>query len=121
MTDRPDDTPRAPGQFAGEDPQIDDIAPELDNDEQDDEEEQAQTLADEALGRGTDDYGLDDTVKVSTGDESDDVQDLVDHMRQMVTSGRIDNSAYAGEPNFDDNEDKYGPAAKEDDLPSDGE
>lgn len=122
MTDRP--SPRddpASAAFDGEGGQTDDLAPELDNEEQGDEDEQAQTLGDESLGRGADDYGLDDTVKVSTGDETDDVQDLVDHMRQMVSSGRIDNSAYAGEPNFDDNEDKYGPGAKEDDLPSDGE
>ena len=41
-------------------------------------------------------------------------------MKQMVSSGRIDNAAYAGEPNMDDDEDKYGPGASEDDLPDDG-
>jgi hypothetical protein len=32
----------------------------------------------------------------------------------MVTSGRIDNSAYRGEPNFDDDDDKYGAGANDD-------
>ena len=41
-------------------------------------------------------------------------------MRDMEQSGRIDMGAYRGEPNMDDNEDKYGPDSKEDDLPSDG-
>ena len=77
-------------------------------------------MADEAVGRGSGEFATDESEKVPTGDESDDVEDLVDHMEQMVSSGRIDNSAYAGEPNYDDNEDKYGPASKEDDLRSDG-
>jgi hypothetical protein len=89
-------------------------APEADNVEQDDESAQAQTLADEALGRSSSDFGLDDTEKVSTGDDSDDVQDLVDHMRQMETSGRIDMSAYRGERNDDEEEGRYGEAAEED-------
>jgi hypothetical protein len=42
-------------------------------------------------------------------------------MRDMEQSGRIDMGAYSGEPNFDDNEDKYGEESKVDkDLPSDG-
>lgn len=113
MTDRP-------RKFAGEDRQTEELAPENQNAEQSDIDEQAQTLAAEAAGRSSGDFATDRSDKVSTGEEGDDVEDLVDHMKQMVTSGRIDNSAYAGEPNFDDNEDKYGPASKEDDLPSDG-
>lgn len=113
MTDRPN-------KFEGEDEQTNDLAPELHNAEQDDGAEQTQTLADEALGRSAGDFATDESEKVSTGDESDDVEDLVDHMKQMVSSGRIDNSAYAGEPNYDDNIDKYGPGAKEDDLHGDG-
>lgn len=97
-------------------------APEAVNLEQDDEGAQAQTVADEALGRvqggpgtgrGAEPFGLDDTEKVKTGDETDDVQDLVDHMRQMETSGRIDMSAFAGERNDDEEECRYGPAADE--------
>ena len=42
-------------------------------------------------------------------------------MRDMESSGRIDMSAYRGEPNMDDNEDKYGRANKIDpDLTGDG-
>ena len=51
------------------------------------------------------------------GDETDDVQDLVDHMNQMVTSGRIDNSAYLGEPNHDEEDDRYVPTVKPEDSP----
>ena len=88
-----------------------DAAPELHNAEQDDEDAQAQTVSDEVL-RGSD-LGLSDTVKVPTGEDGDDVQDLVDHMRQMETSGQIDMSAFAGERNDDDEEDRYGSAAEE--------
>jgi hypothetical protein len=109
----------SPKTFDGEDRQTEELAPENRNAEQDDAGDQAQTLADEALGRSSDDFGLDDSDKVSTGDESDDVPDLVDHMKQMVTSGRIDKDAYRGEPNFDDDEDKYGPGADDDNLSSD--
>ncbi|MEW9853935.1 hypothetical protein [Novosphingobium sp. M1R2S20] len=105
MTDRPRD-------FEGEDRQTNDIAPEVHNSEQEDEEFQAQTLAGERLKEGADDYGLQDSEKVATGEEGDDVQDSVDHMRQMVSSGRIDNSAYAGEPNDDDNDDTFLPAVQ---------
>ena len=113
MTDRPD-------RFEGGRNRGEDIAPENRNDEQEDADSQAQTLADEARGRSTGDFTTDESEKVSTGEDGDDVEDLVDHMEQMVSSGRIDNSAYRGEPNFDDNEDKYGPGSKEDDLRSDG-
>ena len=90
-------------------------APDAVNSEQEDESSQAQTVADEALGRveSANRFGLDDTEKVPTGDPSDDVQDLVDHMRQMETSGRIDMSAYAGERNDDEEEGRFGPAAEE--------
>ena len=90
-------------------------APDAANLEQEDESSQAQTVADEALGRSEDagEFGLDDTEKVKTGDETDDVQDLVDHMRQMETSGRIDMSAYQGERNDDEEEGRYGSAAEE--------
>jgi hypothetical protein len=49
-------------------------------------------------------YGVDDSIKVTTGDEEDDSQDLVDHMRDMLHSGRIDLDAYRGERS-DDGED----------------
>jgi hypothetical protein len=103
-----------PKKFDGEDRQTEDLAPENQNAEQDDESTQAQTFADEALGRSSDDFGLDDTKKVSSGDDSDDVEDLVDHMNQMVRSGRIDNDAYRGERNDDDEEEMYGEDGEDD-------
>jgi hypothetical protein len=101
MTDRPD-------RFGDDARRKADLAPETDNAEQDgDAEKQAQTVAEEALNRGAD-LGLEDSAKVSTGDDSGDVQDLVDHMKQMDRSGRIDMDAYRGEPNDDDEDEKYG-------------
>lgn len=98
-----------------------DLAPEIENSEQADEEDQAQTVADEAIDRATSVFGLSDSEKPEGGIDDDvDAPDLVDHMNQMVSSGRIDNSAYRGEDNHDDNVDKYGRARKIDDLPGDG-
>lgn len=95
--------------------------PELDNAEQDDELEQSQTLADEALRGGARAPSPLDSEKVGGGEIDDDsTQDLIDHMRDMEQSGRIDMSAFEGEENHDDNEDKYGDAARIDDYPSDG-
>ncbi|MXO75638.1 hypothetical protein GRI40_10460 [Altererythrobacter aerius] len=78
------------------------LAPETHNSEQDDEQSQAQTVADqaEALRRG------DPTASVKN--DTTEVPDLVDHMRDMESSGRIDMGAYRGEPNMDDEEDRYG-------------
>lgn len=91
-----------------------DLAPDVTGEDEEEEGTQAQTLADEALGRDSSAFGLEDSEKVSTGDDSDDVQDLVDHMHQMETSGRIDMDAYRGERNDDEEEDRYGDAAEED-------
>lgn len=113
MTDRP-------AKIDGEDRQTQDLAPENENSEQSDAGAQAQTLADEARGRGATDAALEDSEKVNAGDGSDDVPDLIDRMKQMESSGRIDMGAYRGEPNFDDNVDEYGDASKEDDLRGDG-
>jgi hypothetical protein len=38
----------------------------------------------------------------------DSSQDLVDKMRDMEQSGRIDMGAYRGEPNLDDEDEMYG-------------
>lgn len=98
------------------------LPPELHNDEQEDEDTQAQAIADEARGRSTSSFGLEDSEKPrgsSTGE--DDTQDLVDHMKQMETSGSIDMSAYRGEPNHDDNVEKYGAARRLRDTPADGD
>jgi len=84
------------------------LAPETFNDEQHDESAQAQTVADQALGRAVDSFGLEDGKKpdASITDESS-AEDLVDHMKQMEKGG-IDMTAYRGEPNMDDNTGKYG-------------
>ena len=88
---------------------IDDISPELDNDEQRDAD-QAQDVADDAMVVGTD--LSEDSEHGGTPNPGavmpDDVPDLVDTMNQMVTSGHIDNGAYAGEPMHDDEEDRFG-------------
>src|SRR5687768_9558701 len=99
MTDQP--------RQSGERVSADDAA-ELHNAEQDDELEQAQTLADEALrGEARRPSPLDSVKADNEGELMDDsTQDLIDHMRDMEQSGRIDMGAFAGEPNHDDNEDK---------------
>jgi len=99
-----------------------DSAPELHNSEQDDEQWQTQTVTEDALkGEAHHPSPLDSIKPDDEGEIMDDsTQDLVDHMRDMEQSGRIDMSAYRGEPNHDDNEDKYGKESKLDDLPSDG-
>jgi hypothetical protein len=113
MTDRPND-PRGERISAEE-------APELHNSEQDDELEQAQTLADEARNKDAESSPLDSVKPDDEGEIMDDSsQDLIDRMRDMEQSGRIDMGAYRGEPNMDDNEDKYGEEQKIDDLRSDG-
>jgi hypothetical protein len=93
----------------------DDDAPERDNAEQDDESEQSQTIAEEALrGEARAPSPL-DSIKPHGGIEDEDApQDLIDRMRDMEQSGRIDMGAFEGEPNFDDEEDKYGDDNKED-------
>jgi hypothetical protein len=97
-----------------------DFAPETHNDEQDDHLSQAQEIAEEARNRNGDRSPL-DSSKVHGGIDDDSTQDLIDHMRDMEQSGRIDMDAYAGEENLDDNEDKYGEDLKPDpDLTGDG-
>lgn len=97
-------------------PPIDDIAPELDNDEQRDAD-QAQDVADDALNATADlsedsEHGGQANPAAIT---PDDMPDLVDTMNQMVTSGRIDNGAFAGEPMHDDEEDRLGQTDSDDD------
>jgi hypothetical protein len=91
----------------------DPMPPDARNREQDDEDAQAQTVTDEALDRATAPFGLSDTEKVSGGIDDADAQDLVDHMRQMDSSGIIDMSAFQGERNDDDEDETYGSATEE--------
>lgn len=109
---RPDPDPD--GDIARAEP----IAPETVNSEQDDEDAQAQTVADDALTRATSVVGT-DTDHVPSAPGEADSQDLVDHMKQMETSGLIDMSAYAGEPSHDDEPDTYGKSEDGDDPAED--
>jgi hypothetical protein len=86
----------------------DDFAPETVNDEQDDENSQAHVVADDALDE--DDDSPTESTKPKSGayDDEDSTQDLVDHMRDMESSGRIDMGAFEGEPDMDDNEGQIG-------------
>ena len=96
------------------------LAPETHNDEQDDERDQAQEVAKEARNKDGEGSPL-DSRKLNRGIGDNSEQDTVDRMRDMEQSGRIDMDAYRGEPNLDDDEDKYGAANKVDrDLPAGG-
>src|SRR3546814_14163394 len=77
-------------------------APEARNREQDDEDAQAQSVAEAARREAR----LEDSDKPKSGDVADDAQDLVDPMRQMEPSGRIGMDAYRGERSDDDEEDE---------------
>jgi len=91
-------------------------APELHNAEQDDELGQAQTVADEALAGGARAASPLDSLKPDEQGEvmDDSSQDLIDKMRDMEQSGRIDMGAYRGEPNHDDEDETYGDVDDED-------
>lgn len=85
------------------------------NYEQDDAD-QAQDVAEDARLVGTDlseeseRGGNPDRTEVAPADEPD----LVERMNAMRRSGIIDNDAYAGEPQMDDEEDGLGPTEDED-------
>ena len=98
----------------------DTTAPETVNSEQEDGDAQAQTVADEAIARATSvlgEQGESERARGGNDDEGGDAQDLVDHMNQMVTSGKIDMSAFRGERSDDDEEGMYGDGGIEDDTP----
>jgi hypothetical protein len=76
------------------------LAPELDNGQQA-EPDQAQDVTNDALDLESSSAGFEDSEKVPGGIEDFDTPDLVDHMNQMVTSGRVDMSAFRGEPDHD--------------------
>lgn len=99
-----------------------DQAPEMHNDEQDDHRNQAQEVATEAQQLTPNTGSPTESVKSdnSSGLMNDSTQDLVDHMRDMESSGRVDMDAFRGEPNHDDNVDKFGKEHKPDGLRGDG-
>ena len=98
------------------------LAPETHNDEQDDHRSQAQEVAEQAQAVTGQTASPTESTKVTEaiGVQGASKQDMVDHMRDMESSGRIDMDAFAGEPNHDDNVDKYGKNNKPDGLRSDG-
>ena len=99
-----------------------DLAPEMHNDEQDDHRSQAQEVAEQAQRTTTETTSPTESEKSpnSSGLMGDSTQDTVDHMRDMESSGRVDMGAFKGEPNHDDNVDKYGKGKKPDGLRGDG-
>lgn len=70
------------------------------------EPDQAQDVANDSLygapGDDADDDVLGSTKPRGGLDDDNDLVDTVDQLKQMLTSGRIDMSAYAGEPMMDD-------------------
>lgn len=88
------------------------LPPEAVNPEQEDESAQSQSVAQEALNRATAPFGLVDSDKMTNDDAEDAVEDLVDHMCQMETSGIIDMSAFRGERNDDEEEGRFGNGAE---------
>ena len=93
------------------------LAPEVHNSEQDDAPTQAQSVAERA---GELRQQLRSPTESTKGPNETDVmgdstQDLVDHMRDMESSGRIDMNAYRGEPAHDDDESLYKPSARPED------
>lgn len=99
-----------------------DLAPETHNDEQDDHRAQAQEVSRQAESLTEETESPTESRKSPTKSDllGDSTQDTIDHMRDMESSGRVDMHAYDGEPNHDDNVDKYGKAAKPDGLRGDG-
>lgn len=75
----------------------------------------ANDVAEDALHRADD--PSEDSEKVASGISVMplDEPDLVDRMEQMVSSGRIDTGAFAGERNDDDEESELGELADEGD------
>ncbi|AMK16921.1 MULTISPECIES: hypothetical protein [Sphingobium] len=80
------------------------------NDEQRDSGTQAQDVAGDARVRSTD--LSEDSERGGRPNPAqiipDDTPDLVERMEEMNRSGRIDNDAFAGEPQMDDEEEYLG-------------
>lgn len=95
-----------------------DLAPELHNSEQDDSHAQAQQVAAEAQeAAGNPPGGTESRKPASPGVDNvaGSESDLIDEMRRMQESGMIDNAAFAGEPNHDDEAATYGDETTDDD------
>ena len=86
------------------------LAPEMHNDEQDDHRSQAQEVSEQAQSGEADGPSPTESTKPATPDAEmlgGNEEDLIDGMRKMEDSGKIDTGAFAGEPNHDDNTKKY--------------
>jgi len=102
--------------FSGEYKQTSELAPENHNDEQDEHGSQAQQVAEQAQSEAGDANAPTEGLKVegtSVDGVSGSETDVIDEMREMEDTGRIDNGAYAGEPNHDDNTSKFEDQSKE--------
>lgn len=99
--------------MAGETDEGEDTAEAINREQQD--KGQAQDVAEDARRP---ERGLGESSR-APGDRTqiipDDVPDLVDTMSAMVSSGRIDNGAFAGEPQHDDEEAMLGETDSDDD------
>lgn len=102
--------------------------PESHNNEQDSHGEQAQDVAEDARREDSRTASPLESTKPPANDYDpapDSTADLIDEMRRMEGEGRIDMSAFAGEPNHDDEAGTYGGETTDDDdedwLTADGE
>ncbi len=89
----------------------DGLLPEDHNTEQDPVGEQAQDVAEDAMRKDSRTTSpLESTKPEPTGFDPapGSEPDLIDEMRRMEGEGRIDMSAFAGEPNHDDEPETYG-------------
>jgi len=112
MTDREPAKPTSGENFAERN-----LAPEAHNAEQDDEGAQAQSIANEAIARSADAGAETERVGDDEDEPGSGTPDLVDHMKQMVSSGRIDMDAFRGERSDDDEEGSYGESGIDDTAP----
>lgn len=94
------------------------LPPEVHNDEQDPVGDQAQDVADDARREDSRTSSPLESTKPDSTDYDpapDSTGDLIDEMRRMEGEGRIDMSAFAGEPNHDDEPETYGGETTDDD------
>ncbi|MEQ5788340.1 hypothetical protein J3454_10585 [Erythrobacter sp. NFXS35] len=94
------------------------LAPENHNSEQDQRGQQAQDIAADAQDAGHEQPGGTESRKrpsPGVDNVAGSETDLVEEMQQMEDTGRIDNSAFVGEPNHDDTPGKYDPGNDGDD------
>jgi hypothetical protein len=94
------------------------LPPETRNNEQDEAGTQAQDVAEDARREDSRTSSPLESTKAPANDfdpAPDSKGDLVDEMRRMEGEGRIDMSAFAGEPNHDDEPETYGGETTDDD------